>query len=391
MVSRSGLLATAVAASATALTGCAATSAMHSTGDGGSGCSGFGCADGGESDGGGTDAGAALDPRCPSDGGIYSSILQSQLVHNGTCPKPPNSEVILSHVVVTQVWDAYTASANGLPDGGSRVFFWVEDPLQTQYGLWVEKFTTDYAQDSTPGPDYLYVPAPGDSLDLQAFLVTDFRETFPTYNQAGRATLGEQYLISGGNASSPLFIVVNGPGTAPADNRAPGGFGNAQGGTVAASPDYAGARVHVPGPLTITRPSPTALTNFRNNTFPPQPIGWRGFEVGSPDGGPFQGILVIDDKIYQDYTYLPDGGQVAVPGRCDYAAWARDGGVVTFPSGISGVWDTYAVQLCAGPKDGGQYCSNTPGEVPLADGGALLGFTYVLWPQSCADLPDGGL
>jgi hypothetical protein len=382
MVSRSGLL-------ALALTGCAAGTLPNATGDSGSGCTGFGC-DGGTADAGAGDSGVGPDPRCPNDGGVYYSVLETQLVHEGICPPPANDEVVIPGVVVTQVWDAYLATANGLPDGGSRAFFWVEDPADTERGLWVEKFTTDYAQDSFPGPDYLYIPAPGDSLDLQGFLVTDGRHRFSSYNQAGRTTVGDQFL-TGGSGASPLFIVVNRPGTRPADNLAPQGFGNAEAGTVAANPEYAGARVRIPGPLTLTDPSPVALTNFRSNTFPPQPIGWRGFEVGSPGGGSFQGILVIDDKTYQDYTYLPDGGRVPVPGRCDYAAWARDGGSVVFPGGISGVWDTYAVELCTGPRDGGQLCATTPGEVPLADGGALLGFTYVLWPQSCADLPDGGL
>jgi hypothetical protein len=384
MVLRSGLF-------ALALSGCTATSLFSNKGDSGSGCTGFGCSDAGPNDG-GEDSGVALDSRCPSDGGVYYSVLQARLVHDGTCPAPPNSEVVLGNVVVTQVWDAFTASANGLPDGGSRAFFWVEDPAHTQSGLWVEKFTTDYAQDSTPGPDYLYFPAPGDSLTLQGFLVTDVRYSFPTYNQAGRATIGEQYLITGGSAASPLFIVVNRAGSPPVDNPAPAGFGNAQSGTVAAGADHAGARVHIPGPLTLTDASPAALTHFKNDSFPPQAIGWRGFEVGSPDGGgPFKGILVVDDKTYQEYDDLPDGGKVPVPGRCDYAALVRDGGSVTFPSGISGSWDSYAIQPCAGPKDGGSFCPNAPGEVPLADGGALLGFTYVLWPRSCADLPDGGL
>jgi hypothetical protein len=77
-----------------------------------------------------------------------------------------------------------------------------------------------------------------------------------------------------------------------------------------------------------------------------------------------------------------DGG----PARCDWQALVRnDGGTVTFPEGIRGVWDTYSFAPCA---DGGTDvlgCFRNEGRVPGTEqpDGGYNRFTHVLIPQNC--------
>lgn len=84
---------------------------------------------------------------------------------------------------------------------------------------------------------------------------------------------------------------------------------------------------------------------------------------------------------YKTYRGFGDGGV-----GCDWRAVAGDGGTVTFPNGVSGIWDTYAHAPCV---DGGTAsgCFATKAFVPGtvgADGGAV-NYTYVLYPMDCAN------
>jgi hypothetical protein len=96
-----------------------------------------------------------------------------------------------------------------------------------------------------------------------------------------------------------------------------------------------------------------------------------GFEVTG-------GILVNNFKTYDQQW--SDGGLV----RCDWRQIALDAGSghsVSFPNGISGVWDTYSHASC---RDGGVGCNDgalhrNAGLVPDTNNS----FTYVLYPTGC--------
>jgi hypothetical protein len=312
---------------------------------------------------------------CVTDGGVYFTIGQVRSVLAGVCPAPVRNAVVISNAVVTSVLTGSKSST------GTKEYFWVEDPAAPQFGLWVEKFTTDYATDSTGPMDFLYKPTPGDNLTINGFVVQRPAASFSSYNAEDRATMGDEFLVTGTNPASPLWMEVA-SGTPLTDNPVPAGFGNSLGGTAQANPEFSGARVHIPGPLTVTDGSPIAMASFSSDStaFPPLPSGWNGFEVGSQTGTAYQHILVSDYKTYA--KYLADGGPD--PTHCGFGEWVRDGGTAIFPNGISGVWDTYAQQPCqSGVPDGGSFCPNTVGVVPGANCALQTGFVYVLWPQNC--------
>jgi hypothetical protein len=312
-------------------------------------------------------------PLCVCDGGTAFDLAQVQALLAGICPAPPTGGVTVPSAVVTGVLQEYVSTQSGLPnDAGSNAFFWIADPQAPQTALWVEKAPTDFAADAVSGTDFVYDPQPGDLLTVTGFAADWPATGFAPLEQADRATVSHQSLVTG-TPGAPLQLGLLGQGAPPPDNVVVAGFGNALGGTVAANPEYAGARVHIPGPLTITQGAPVALESYDRLTFPAAPNGWNGFEVGSPDAS-FAGILV--DEL----------------AGCGYGAWVRDGGKVSFPNGVSGNWDTYAVQPCTGVvPDGGTVCPNGPGETPLVGGGVRNGFLYVLWPVDCTRDLDGGL
>ena len=242
-------------------------------------------------------------------------------------------------------------------DGAFRADFWVQDPALEHNGLFVSKYYTDV--------DNAYLPKPGDKVDLVGWFntVSNFAQ------QTGyRFVLEDAYAAFGdaGTTDGNLHVVVHSSGNARVpDVTTPAGFGNAESGAAHANSDYAGARVHIPGPLTITNLKPPALQNVND------PTKYYGFEVTG-------GILVND---YRTATgNWTDSGTPT--SACDF----RTGPFVatTFPNGISGVYDTYTATPC---KDGGvdpYGCSkgNSKGHVPGVD----AGYTYVLYPETCADL-----
>lgn len=279
--------------------------------------------------------------------------------------------VTLEHVVVTAVDDLHRGS-----QGDSIAQFWVVDPCFPREGLWIDKNSAD-----TPTT---YVPQLGDELTIQGLFrhinrtASDISPS-STHTQvktrsAYRPTVKNSDLLSG--VSGTLSITQTGTVPVPQDLTVPTTFGNAQGGAAKPNADYGGARVHIPGPITLTNPDPLALKQHPDL---PENGTYLGFEVTG-------GVLVSNDKAF-GVTF--DGGT----SRCDWRALVKDGGTVNFPNGIRGVWDTYSHVPCADggftSADGGTSSNCTfsyrdAGYVP----GTSNDYTYILYPQDCAtDLP----
>jgi hypothetical protein len=293
---------------------------------------------------GGTDAG--------TDGGIYVNPDGGpvEITIAQTRRAPYRTYVTLKGVVINAV-----DFVNKGSQGDITANFWVVDPNNPTDGLWVEKFY----QDTPRG----YVPQVGDKVDVSGWFQTEL-----PYEQfvASRQRLASEYRFN--NAPGLLNIVKVATVTPPADNPvSPGTFGNADGGFGRPNANYAGSRVHIQGELTLVNPTPKA---FQRVTADPSDPVYYGFEVTG-------GILVSNQKTYGESP--TDGG----PPRCDWQQLVRnDGGTVTFPNGIRGVWDTYTFAAC---EDGGTdifRCRRRNGAVPGTDGGNW--FTYVVYPQDCA-------
>lgn len=286
-----------------------------------------------------------------SDGGVDGGIREVTIdqAKNATfCTE----NLRLRGVVVVAVDDSYKGS-----QGDYDTQFWVVDPANPTDGIMVDKFFTD-----TPGT---YNPQVGDVLDIDGYLGTESKyEDRIGYRFIIKSQFGCQ-----APANGMLKITKVTTATPPNDNTAPSGFGNAQGGTVKANPELAGTRVHVPGPLTLTDPNPPAFKRVSNK---PGDTVHFGFEVTG-------GILVNN---YKTFGTTEDGGTE----RCDYRAFANDGGTVTFPNGIRGVWDSFTHAPCA---DGGTSlsCYKNAGHIPGTD----AGYTFVLYPQDCANDFAGAL
>jgi len=231
--------------------------------------------------------------------------------------------------------------------------FYLVDPANPKQGVWVYKFYQD-----TPTT---YRAKVGDKIDIEGYLHVKGRfEQVSAY----RPQLASKFYIDG--SQQPKMALTNiVASTVPADNEVSiaTGFGNAENGTKRPNPEYAGARVHIAGPLKITNPSPKA---FQRVSADPADSRYYGFEV---EGG----ILVRNS---------------ATSSKCDYRATALGGTEVTFPDGIRGVWETYSFAAC---EDGGTAtdCRRTAAVVPgtsdggVGDAGTGNLYTYVLTPQNC--------
>ncbi len=296
------------------------------------------------------------------DGGRVCPMPNSQgrgpigeLRINGT----PGQQVRLEHLIVTAV-----DNTNQGGQGDYIAHFWVVDPCFPSEGLYVDKFYTD-----PPGP---YLPRVGDAVTVQGLFrrykatATDAHNTRNAY----RPVVKNDFQLDVPGVTGNLTLTQAGTAPVPADITVAAGFGNANGGQTQANSEYAGARVHIPGPLTVTNPRPPAL---KQRPGEPQHGTYLGFEVSG-------GVLVNNYKTFGETP--TDGGAT----RCDWGARAGDGGLVTFPNGIRGVWDTYSYVPCSGTN-----CANRDaGYVPGSDNP----YIYVLYPQNCeTDLPgvfDGG-
>jgi hypothetical protein len=283
--------------------------------------------------------------------------------------------VNLDHLVVIAVDDLYKGSA-----GDYITQFWVVDPCFPKEGIWVDK----YYQDAPTK----YAPAVGDELTVQGLfrhinpIGSDVNSGTASKGQentrdAYRAAIKSSFQIGDPNITGSLVITKTGTATVPADVTVPAGFGDANGGAAQPNPEYGGARVHIPGPLTITNANPPALKQRPDD---PANTVHLGFEVTG-------GVLVSN---YKTFGTTLDGGTP----RCDWRNVVNDGGTVSFPNGIRGVWDTYTYVGCedggfTNPNDGGTYSSCS---YSFRDAGAVPGtdnpYTFIVYPQDCAtDLP----
>ncbi|MBE2248534.1 MAG: hypothetical protein IAE78_03220 [Myxococcus sp.] len=246
------------------------------------------------------------------------------------------------------------------------------DPSNPQAGLFVSKFRCD--------PPIDYVPSVGDVLTLRGYVgqTASFVD-----REAYRVVLKSQFdfLPSGSRPSvcslpgcQPLEITRTGAMSPPPAVPVSSSFGNAQGGLVAAEPTRLGAFVHIAGPLTLTVPNPAALQ--RVSSAGASDPRFYGFELSS-------GLLIGNFRTFSGFV-TEDGG---LP-NCDWRQVVLDGGSVTFPAGVRGIWDSYSHAPCA---DGGiqASCFRAPGFIPggLPPGGGAPLSTHVLWPLDCADLP----
>ncbi|MGE6759191.1 hypothetical protein ACQKGO_14310 [Corallococcus interemptor] len=236
-----------------------------------------------------------------------------------------------------------------------RSYFWVTDPAFPKEGLFIHKFYSD-----TPNT---YHPQVGDTVDIAGYFGTE--ANFEPFT--GR----RHRLANQREPAVPLAITpkVTDAGTAnlPAANEVTVADLEASLAAAQNSAAYLGTRVHLAGPLTLTNAQPTQLQRLDN-----EDAGTihYGFEVTG-------GILVYHDKT-RDRS--GDGGT-----RCDYQKAALDGGAVTFPNGISGVWDTYTFAGCTNGSSDITGCGNNDRDsgVPGTD----LRYTYTIIPQGCEDLP----
>lgn len=315
-------------------------------GAGGGSCVGA-CSDGGTGGGntgggGGTGGGlgGGTGGGSGADGGLTSMTVE-QARQATFCTQ----NIKLTGVVVTALENVFQGS-----QGDYTAQFWVADPNSPGHGVMVDKFFTDEPK--------TYAPQIGDVLDLEGYLQRNSKYD----DRVAYRTVFKSQFGCGIGANGKLVITKTGTMAPLNDTTAPAGFGTlADGGTLKANRDLAGSRVSIPGPLTLVDAAPVRMKRLGGNN-----AVYFGFEVTG-------GILVNNYKTYD--RFFNDGGSEI---RCDYGAMVRDGGTVTFPNGIKGVWDTFSHAPC---YDGSasSSCKRDAGFVP----GTTTDFTYVLYPQNC--------
>jgi hypothetical protein len=300
----------------------------------------------------GTDGGAGDGGVVTTDGGYDGGLLVVTLQDLRGTAIPFGANVQVQDVVVHTVSYSKAGTSNP-PD--YRADFWVSDPANPPYGIWVSKHYND-----TPGP---YLPAPGDKVTITGYFGTISRYSHETgYRRQIAAKSGTTGFLQM-NISAPVQVAV------PSEvNVVPGVFGNADGGTARPDPEYAGSRVFIQGPVEISDPRPKAMHRISAN--PDDPV-YYGFELQG-------GILVNNSKTF------------SLTGDCPWQAIAVDAGTqgqkVVFAGGVKGVWDSYTHAPC---EDGGTNpftCGrNLDGQIP----GTQNTYTFAVYPQSCADFVGG--
>jgi hypothetical protein len=279
----------------------------------------------------------------PGDGGVQTAPREVTVAEARA--QDQGAWVKLQGVVIQRI--EYTKKGTSGAQWSGR--YWVVDPANPKPGLWVYKFYTDTPED--------HEPKAGDRFDVEGFIhYTGKLEPQSAY----RPQLASRFYVDG--TQQPMRFTQLSTATPPADNEVSvaGGFGDAKGGTKRPSPEYAGSRVHIAGPLTIQNLKPKALQRASADPADPK---YYGFEV---EGG----ILVFNDPQYLN---------------CPWRKKAEAGETVTFPNGLRGTWETYTFAACA---DGGtsSSCTKSPSEVPgTRQPGDDIGnkFTYVLYPENC--------
>jgi hypothetical protein len=234
--------------------------------------------------------------------------------------------------------------------------YWVVDPNHPHVGIYIDESFTDHFD---PGPFSLMGPSEpqlGDGLQVVGYLDTESAfDDGDGYRSVIRDAAGG-HCVANPPAGMQSFMSVTRMRIVapPADNAVGPGFGNANGGSVRANPELAGTRVFIPGPIELTNPRPSA---FQQVSSMPGDDAYSGFEVTG-------GVLVNDSK---------------TAGSCDWRARVIDGGTVTFPLGIRGVWDSYTYAPCA-DGSASSSCLRDAGSIP---GAAGVTSTLVLYPQDC--------
>ncbi|QAT86739.1 hypothetical protein EJ065_5204 [Corallococcus coralloides] len=309
------------------------------------GCTGVCSTDAG-SDAGTTDAGT-------TDAGTANQIAATRKLSFST-------KATLRNVVVSGI---HYEKLSDQGNGAWRSYFWVTDPASPKEGLFIHKFYTD-----TPES---YRPQIGDTVDIEGVFGTE-----PNYEpfSGRRHHLANQRAFNGAPAV-PLAItpkiVDAGVDARPPANEVTVEDLTASLAVAQNSAAYLGTRVHLAGPLTLTNPQPTQFMRLDN-----EDAGtlYYGFEVTG-------GILVYHDKT-RSRTFS-DGGTFE---GCDFQKAALDGGAVTFPNGISGVWDTYTFAPCENGSSDITGCGDNSSDSGVP-GITDKRYTYTIIPQGCEDLP----
>ncbi|MCK8496326.1 hypothetical protein OWM54_05075 [Myxococcus sp. MISCRS1] len=317
----------------------------NGTPDSGPGCTGA-CGDAGPPDAGPPDAGPSSCPA-PVNGMGPIGVLRTTAERG--------DRVSLNNVVVTAVSNIQKGSS-----GDIIARFWVVSPCFPKEGIYVDKYYTDH-ETTVAGK---YEPVVGDVLDITGLyreFLPDGDDNVPAGRDAYRPVIKNDFRLNVSGATGKIAFNKRGSGQVLADNEAPANFGNAEGGTAQPNPEYAGSRVHIPGPITITNARPPAFRQYPDD---PTNDNYLGFEVTG-------GVLVANYKTYQ---------------TCDLRVSADDGGTVTFPNGIRGVWETFTNTPCV---DGGTTTTDAGTRFTCNDygDGVIPGtenkFTYVLYPMNC--------
>ncbi len=355
-------LQTAVLAASFALIGCTARPATIDAGTGG----GTGTVDSGT-----VDSGTVVDA-----GSQDAGTPPPETVAAAKAIKFPGL-VNLKGVVVTAVAfasrsNSMGADCKGTNSKGTTAEFWVADPNNAQAGIYVTKFRCDTTVD--------YMPVVGDVLDLTGYIgieskFTDreafrwlVKQQYDFLSPKPRPAAGEAEACTAANSCQPLVITLKSQGAALPDNMVTATFGD--NGAIRANPTYAGARVKMAGPVSISNASPAAM---RRISLVPGDNRYFGFQLSN-------GVLVNNYRTYA--TFAPDGGLLEDGGTstCDFRLVVLDGGALSFAS-IAGMWDSYSHAVCAdGGVDFGCFKAGG-GSVPGTD----AGYTYVLYPMNCAD------
>lgn len=348
-----------------ALVACSARTNTNTGGGGG----GAGGGSGGGAGGGGGGGTMTVDAGSGKDGGtaiVDAGSPPPETIAAAKSVKFP-ALVNLKGVVVTAVPFAAASNANstcaGTSTKGVNASFWIADPNNAHSGIFVTKFRCD------PPADYL--PAIGDVLDLKGYIGIESKFDG---RERSRFVVKQQFDFINPTPSTcalptcqPLEITKTGTMAPLADSMVDGTFGND--GAIRSNTEYAGSRVKITADLSIANASPLAL---KRASLLPNDDRYFGFELSNH-------VLVNNYLTFA--TFAADGGLLEDGGTssCDFRLVVLDGGSVTFSS-IAGVWDSYTFTGC---QDGGvaSNCFKHFGVIPGTD----AGYTYVLYPTSCAD------
>jgi hypothetical protein len=308
---------------------------------GGNGVTGGGSATTGGGNGttGGGSAGGGTGSMFGWDGGTSVNAVK-----NGAfCA----DHVLLENAVVVGVDSFNISNQSGSANFLNR--FWVQDVASPEDGLYVEFFYDESDIDPDAGVKV------GDVVSVSGYMQSVSKFTDRTGYRKKLANSFACHLDGG------LSMEMHITGTAtPVANYVDAGFGNAREGTVQAGFWLAGNLVHIPGPVDLIEANPPP---FQRISALPNDSLYFGYEL---DGG-----VLVNNWYTFDASYR-DGG-------CDWRKVALDGGHVTFPDGITGIWDTFTHATCV---DGGvdSKCFANAGQIP----GTTKTYTYTLYPLDCS-------